>query len=91
MLLCRSSAVGGFIGAGVIDRLCADRQPSLKICIFEDLADLAKLRVVTGAMAMHEAMFTMRVVRFRGVVVSLVTPLVQQSARMARLGVWLSA
>ena len=59
MLLCRSSAVGGFIGAGVIDRLCADRQPSLKICIFEDLADLAKLRVVTGAMAMHEAMFTM--------------------------------
>ena len=81
---------GGFIGAGVIDRLCA-RQPSLKICIFEDLADLAKLRVVTRAMAMHEAMFTMRVVRFRGVVVSLVTPLVQQSARMARLGVWLSA
>ena len=49
---------GGFIGAGVIDRLCA-RQPSLKICIFEDLADLAKLRVVTRAMAMHEAMFTM--------------------------------
>ena len=76
----------------MIDRLCADRQPSLKICIFEDLADLANLlRVVTRAMAMHEAMFTMRVVRFRGVVVSLVTPLVQQSARMARLGVWLSA
>lgn len=84
---------GGFIGAGVIDRLCADRQPSLKICTSRKIWRIWRnlLRVVTRAMAMNGAMFTMRVVRFRGVVVSLVTPLVQQSARMARLEEWLSA